>query len=170
MLGNNFIFKVTGAMNYTVILDTYTVKVLAYQNEFDKLDKDKKVEICLNRFFEAINTQNYEKAYNYLNKTFRENEFGSVEEFKKYVTTYWFKVNNYLYQSTEAGANETYSVYGIIQDYEQDGNFDAGLINKTFYVRLGDSYDSSLATYNTNACQITYGTNISSYSILLFLS
>ena len=142
MLGNNFIFKVTGAMKYTVILDTYTVKVLAYQNEFDKLDKDKKVEICLNRFFEAINTQNYEKAYNYLNKTFRENEFGSVEEFKKYVTTYWFKINNYIYQSTEAGANETYSVYGIIQDYEQDGNFDAGLINKTFYVKLGDSYDS----------------------------
>ncbi|MBR2705513.1 MAG: hypothetical protein IKE91_08605 [Clostridia bacterium] len=142
MLGNNFIFKVTGAMKYTVILDTYTVKVLAYQNEYDKLEDNKKVELCLNRFFEAINNQDYEKAYSYLNETFRTNNFGSVEEFKKYVTTYWFKVNNFIYQSTETSTNGTYSVYGIIQDYEQDGNFDAGLIDKTFYVKLGDSYDS----------------------------
>lgn len=141
MLGNNFIFKVTGAMKYTVILDTYTVDVLAYKNEYDKADEDKKVELCLNRFFEAINNQDYEKAYGYLNKTFRENEFGSVEEFTKYAREKWFNVNSFIYQSKELSTNGTYSVYGIIQNYEDEGSFNAGLIDKTFYIKLGSSYN-----------------------------
>ena len=142
MLGNNFIFKVTGAMKYTVILDTYTVKLLAYQSEFEKADDNKKVELCLNRFLEAINNQDYKKAYEYLNKTFRDNEFGSVEEFEKYIKNTWFKVNNFVYQSTEKSTNETYSVSGIIQDYEEEGSYNAGLIDKTFYIRLGSDYNS----------------------------
>lgn len=142
MLGNNFIFKVTGAMKYTVILDTYTVDVLAYKNEYDKAEAEKKVELCLNRFFEAINNQDYEKAYGYLNKTFREKEFSSLEEFSKYVKENWFNVNSFIYQSKELSTNGTYSVYGIIQNYEDEGSFNAGLVNKTFYIKLGSNYNS----------------------------
>ena len=142
MLGNNFIFKATGAMKYTVILDTYSVDVLAYKNEYEKANEDKKVEICLNRFFEAVNNHDYEKAYGYLNTTFREKEFGSVDEFTKYVKENWFNVNSFIYQSKELSANGTYSVYGIIQNYEDEGSFNAGLIDKTFYIKLGSNYNS----------------------------
>lgn len=141
MLGNNFIFKVKGAMKYTVILDTYTVNVLAYQNEYSGANTSKKAELSLNRFFECINNKDYEKAYNYLNKTFRDTEFGSLEEFKKYVQTYWFNVNSFTFQTIEDKANGTYSIYGTIHDYEDEGSYNAGFQNKTFYIKLGNNYN-----------------------------
>ena len=141
MLGNNFIFKVTGAMKYTVMLDTYTVNILAYQNEYSKADTSKKAELSLNRFFESINNKDYEKAYNYLNKTFRDKEFGSVEEFKKYAQENWFDVNSFTFQNIEIDSNGTYSVYGTINDYADEGSFNAGYVNKTFYIKLGNNYN-----------------------------
>ena len=140
LLGNIFVFKVTGAMKYTVMLDTYTVNVLAYQNEYSEADTSKKAELRINIFFECINNKDYEKAYNYLNTTFRNTEFGSVEEFKKYVQTNWFSVNSFTAQNIETGVNGTYSVYGTVSDYADEGSFNAGFVNKTFYIVLGNSY------------------------------
>ncbi|MBQ3407922.1 MAG: hypothetical protein IJH12_01805 [Clostridia bacterium] len=141
-LGNNFIFKVTGAMKYSVILDTYTTNVLAYENEYKNASAEKKVKLSFNRFFECINNKDYERAYGYLNKTFRENEFPTLDEFKQYVESNWFNVNSFTYQSMEVSVNETYSVYGTIHDYELEGSYDAGFLNKTFYIKLGSDYNN----------------------------
>ena len=129
-------------MKYTVILDTYTVDVLAYKNEYDKAEAEKKVELCLNRFFEAINNQDYEKAYSYLNKTFKDEEFSTLEEFIQYVKTYWFKFNSYTHKFISTSTNGTYSVYGTIHDFEDEGSFNAGYVDKTFYIKLGSNYNS----------------------------
>ena len=140
LLGNIFIFKVAGAMKYSVILDTYTVNILAYQNEYSGADTSKKAELSLNRFFECINNKNYEKAYSYLNASFRDKEFGSVEAFKNYVQSNWFSVNKFSIGNIDEGVNGTYSAYGTLSDYADEGSFNAGAINKTFYIRLGSSY------------------------------
>lgn len=140
-LGFNFVFKVTGAMKYTAMLDAYTVSVGAYQKEYAEADNNKKVELCFNRFFECLNNKDYDSAYAYLNKTYREKQFPTVESFKEYIISTWFNVNQFGYKSVSADDSGTYTVYGTIKDYESVGSYDAGRINKTFYVKPGSNYN-----------------------------
>ena len=141
-LGNNFIFKVTNAMKYTVLLDSYTAGVLAYSNEYEGASNARKVELSFNRFIESINNKDYEGAYSFLNSTYKQSQFPTVEDFKKYLTSTWFNINSFSYETIEVNSAGTYIVYGTINDYEAQGSYDAGFINKTFYIKLGSSYNN----------------------------
>ncbi|MBO5348946.1 MAG: hypothetical protein J6A89_03900 [Clostridia bacterium] len=135
-LGNNFIFKVDGVMNYTAILDTYTVPIESYEKEYNEDDDTKKAQLCLNRFFEALNNKDYEKAYSYLNETYRKNNFVTVDDFKSYVQTNWFSYSSFTYSNVELN-NENYVLSGTLNDIKTDGSYDAEHIDKTFILRLG---------------------------------
>jgi len=141
-LGNNFIFKVTNAMKYTVLLDSYTASVLAYTNEYASASNARKVELSFNRFIESINNKDYESAYSFLNSTYKQSQFPTVEDFKNYLTSTWFNVNSFSYETMEINSAGTFIVYGTIHDYEAQGSFDSGFINKTFYIKLGSNYNN----------------------------
>lgn len=145
--GRAFIFKVSSVNKYTVALDTYTIPVLAYDDEYESASEQKKAQICLARFFECINNKDYKKAYSYLNETYKQNNFKTIESFETYVKTYWYDINNIEYQNTVLEGNGTYSILGRISNYspsdDGEGN-NTGNINyldKTFYIRLGSAYN-----------------------------
>lgn len=137
-MGNNFIFKSTGVMKYTVILDTYTVTVNSYDKEYSEAEEAKKAQLCLNRFFEALNNKDYEKAYSYLNETYRANNFKTVDEFRQYVQSNWFDFNNFTYKNVSING-DYYLLTGEISDYMIEGSYDAERVSKTFIVSLGTS-------------------------------
>lgn len=134
--GNNFIFKSTGVMKYTVILDTYTVAVNSYDKEYNDADGAKKAQLCLNRFFEALNNKDYETAYNFFNSTYRETNFKTVDEFKNYVQKNWFEINSFSYSNVSLNG-DYYYLSGQISNYKIEGSFDAKQVSKTFIVSLG---------------------------------
>ena len=136
--GNNFIFKATGVMNYTVILDTYTVIVNSYDKEYNEADGAKKAQLSLNRFFEALNNKDYETAYNFLNSTYRENNFKTVDEFKSYVQNNWFELNSFSYNNVALNG-EYYYLTGEISNYKIEGSYNSKQVSKTFIVSLGTS-------------------------------
>lgn len=145
--GNNFIFKSTGVMNYTVILDTYTVSVNSYDKEYNEADEAKKAQLSLNRFFEALNNKDYEKAYNYLNSTYRENNFKTVDEFKNYIEANWFEFNNFTYTNV-ATNGDYYNLTGDISDYIIEGSYDAKRVSKTFIISLGSNIRDFQISFN----------------------
>lgn len=140
-LGNNFIFKVTNAMKYTVLLDSYTTNVLAYTNEYNNANDARRIELSFNRFIESVNNKDYESAYRFLNSTYKQSQFPTVESFESYLKSTWFNINGFSYKTMEKNNAETYIVYGTVYDYEDRESFDSGNIDKTFYVKLGSSYN-----------------------------
>ena len=60
---------------------------------------------------------------------------------KNIIKSTWFNVNQFGYKSVNVDDDGTYTVYGTIKDYESVGSYDAGRINKTFYVKLGSNYN-----------------------------
>lgn len=134
--GRNIIFNVEGTMRYTVLLDSYTIPVQTYDMEYENASTTKKAQLCLNRFFESINNYDYETAYSYLNNTYKENNFKTLDEFIQYITANWFKVNSFEYVEMKKEDNN-YLLSGLIADTEIEGSFDAEYIDKTFVVRLG---------------------------------
>lgn len=82
--GNYYIFNETAIMKYSAILDTYTIDLPQYTENYAKTDTTGKVAMCVDRFMKAINDENYEFAYSLLASGFKNNYFKTVQEFAIY--------------------------------------------------------------------------------------
>jgi hypothetical protein len=82
--GNYYIFNETAIMKYSVILDTYTIDLPQYTENYNKANKTEKVAMCVDRFMKSINDKNYEFAYSLLASGFKNNYFKTKEEFITY--------------------------------------------------------------------------------------
>lgn len=133
-----WIFNITSVMNYTVSLDSYTIAIKSYDDEYQNAIGGKKAQLCLNKFFEALNNKDYESAYTFLNNTYKANNFGTIEEFKAYVQKNWFAYNMIDYSSVEVDGNENYIISGTIGNIKNQGSYDAKYIKKDFIVKLGN--------------------------------
>lgn len=82
-----YIFKVTAVMEYTLLLDTYTVDLPEFIEKYDKAKENKKVALNIEKLKEAIDCGDYNYVYSKLNETFRVNNFATLESFKNYIKT-----------------------------------------------------------------------------------
>jgi len=82
--GNYYIFNETAIMKYSVILDTYTIDLPQYIENYNKANTTTKVGMCVDRFMKAVNDENYEFAYSLLASGFKNNYFKTKEEFITY--------------------------------------------------------------------------------------
>ena len=115
--GNYYIFNETAPMQYSVILDTYTVDLPQFTAKYANSTAEQKVLLNIQKFFEAINTGDYKYAYRKLDQTFKTNNFSTELAFENYVKTNFFTQNKlaagkadiqndlYIYQITITDAS-----------------------------------------------------------------
>lgn len=89
----NFIIKEKAVMEYTILLDDYTIKDSTYDENYNKLNTSAKIQNNVNIFFNCINEKNYTGAYNLLDKQFKQNNFNTQNEFEEYVVNNFFNNN-----------------------------------------------------------------------------
>ena len=82
---NYYIFRVTDFTNYTVILDTYTIMSNNFKSTYDNADDQGKTMLNADKWIQMLNNRDYTAAYNVLDETFRNNNFGSVDNFENYM-------------------------------------------------------------------------------------
>ena len=82
---NLYIFRVTDFAEYTVTLDTYTVMTDTFKKTYDGTDNQGKVMLNSDKWIQMINNRDYTSAYNVLDETFRNNNFGSADNFENYM-------------------------------------------------------------------------------------
>lgn len=82
---NLYIFKVTDFTEYTVTLDTYTIITDSFKNTYDGTNDQGKVMLNADKWIQMINNRDYTTAYKMLDETFRNNNFGSVDNFENYM-------------------------------------------------------------------------------------
>lgn len=135
--GSYYIFRETSPMNYTVILDTYTVDLPEFTEKYAQSTDEQKVLLNIQRFFEAINQADYSYAYSKLDETYKANNFKTVQEFEAYV-----KQNFYAQNKLSAGnpekQNDIYLYTITISD--ASGKTEGNII-KTFVMQLKEGTD-----------------------------
>lgn len=131
-----WIFKINGVMDYTIVLDSYTIPIESYNDEYQNADDSKKSQLCLNKFLEAINNKDYERAYNFLNNTYKEENFKNLNEFKTYIQNNWFSFNTFSYYDVKSD-EKNYILSGTLSDTTRTG-YNEKYISKTFIVKLGN--------------------------------
>lgn len=91
--GNYYIFNVTAAMKYTVLLDNYTVETEEFKSTYDGLNESNKIATNIEKFIKCINNKDYNQAYSFLDEEFKNNYFKDVNRFKEYVENNFYENN-----------------------------------------------------------------------------
>lgn len=83
--GNEYIFRETSVMNYTLILDTYTIDLPEFLEKYETATENEKVLMNIQKVFNAINAGDYRYVYNKLDETFKSTYFKKELEFENYI-------------------------------------------------------------------------------------
>lgn len=82
---NLYIFDVTAVKEYTTKLDTYTIPTEKFLETYENATAQEKVQMNVDKWFSMLNTRDYHAAYNVLDETFKNDNFGSEEAFEAYM-------------------------------------------------------------------------------------
>ncbi len=136
--GKEYIFKETTTMQYSVILDTYTLNLPEFVQKYEKANTQEKVVLNLNKFMMAINDKDYKYAYSILADSFKQNNFPTIESFETYVKQSFFDKNEFEYGKYDS-EGETYYTYSVnIKDKTGQDTNDR---SKTFIMQLKEGTD-----------------------------
>lgn len=91
--GNNYIFNVSSVMQYTVILDTYTLELPEFIEKYDAGNDETKLTLNVGKIIEAINNKDYEYVYNKMNETFRNNNFSNISTLEQFINNHFYNIN-----------------------------------------------------------------------------
>ena len=153
--GNYYIFKDKGVMNYTVMLDTYTIDSDEFNDKYNNGSEQIQVGMNLEKIFQALNRKDYQYIYEKLDNNFKQNYFSTEDKFEEYAKSTFFDINKitygtfekqsgmYIYNINISDANE------IIDDNEDDEEVETSNISKKFIIKLEDNKNFKLA-FNVN--------------------
>lgn len=91
---NNYLFKVTSAMKYKVLLDNYTVVTEQYKEEYESSSESDKIATNIDKFIRCINNKDYNQAYSFLDEGFKNNYFSDVSSFEEYIKDNFYNYNS----------------------------------------------------------------------------
>ena len=136
--GNYFIFK-GNITQYSVLLDTYTIEIDEFKEEYQKADEAKKVALNLEKFQQMINGKDYESAYYILDENFRNDKFGTLENFIYYIEENWFECNKFSYDECEENDGIYIIKVSVVNAIQEDDNSKS--IPKTFAMKIKNKTD-----------------------------
>lgn len=101
-----------GILNYKVFLDNYTIMTNQEIEKYNKLDRSDKAKYNINKFIKMLNMKDYNAIYNSLNTAFKNNKFKTFNEFKKYINSNFYDINNI--EIKEISDSKEYFVYKCV--------------------------------------------------------
>lgn len=109
--GKYYIFNATAAMQYTLILDTYTVDLPEFTEKYNKASEQEKVALNINKVITALNAQDYKYIYSKLADSFKSNYFANEEALKEYLVNNLFENNDVEFEEfSKEGTLYTYEI------------------------------------------------------------
>ena len=92
---NHYIFKESSVLNYTVLLDDYTIETDDFKNEYENANFQTRAITDVDKVMKMINTKDYRALYNVLDETYKANNFATIDSFIEYINTSFFNENYY---------------------------------------------------------------------------
>ena len=133
--GNYYIFKEKAIMDYTIMLDNYTIPTEDFINEYNNASEETRVGLNIERILQALNKKDYEFIYNKLDQTFRTNNFDTLEKFNEYMQNS-FKGAQYGAEYSDIEKRNNVYVMSMTLNSELNDN-----IGKDIIMQLQDDYN-----------------------------
>ena len=131
--GRYYIFRENANMDYSLLLDIYTIDLPEFIKKYEIATTEEKVKLNIEKIVEALNGRDYNYVYSKLAKEFKANYFKTYEDFEKYAEKTFDIGNKITYnQYTES---ENYSTYKITLKGKN------GTLTKTIVMKLEEGTD-----------------------------
>ena len=114
-----YIFIEKSITDYDVILDTYTIDLKDFTDKYDVADVPNKVGMNIEKVINAINDGDYKYVYNKLDETFKNNNFGNLDNFTTYINENFYNNNEIEYLEFSA-EGDTYIYEARIKNTEEN--------------------------------------------------
>jgi len=95
--GKYYIFTVTSAMKYTVMLDNYVIPTEDFTETYNSSTEQEKVVLNIKKFFMGIDDKNYGYSYDLFADSFKNNKYSTKESFVNYAKQNFFEENEIEY-------------------------------------------------------------------------
>lgn len=135
--GKYYIFNETAVMDYTVILDTYTIDLPQFTEKYNESTDQEKVLLNIQKVFDAINDGDYRYVYNKLDSTFRQNNFPTETDFENYIKQNFYASNNFEFSNYKSSGN--LHIYDI--SFTDKNNASSEKKTKNFIMQLKEGTD-----------------------------
>lgn len=134
---NIYVFNVKDMSNMSVKLDTYTIISDKFKETYDSSEEEYKVEMNIDKWIQMLNTRDYGNAYNVLDETFRNNNWGSEEAFEQYMRDN-FPLHYDVEYTTYSNEGATYVQQINLTDITGENE---GTISLNIIMQLKDNYE-----------------------------
>lgn len=149
--GKYYIFHETTPMNYTLMLDTYTIDTPEFIEKYNSSNNKTKIAMNVEKFISMINSKDYETAYNKLDSGFRNNYFKTQEDFENYIKNTFFENNKAEYSTCEEKSG-IYTIDVTLINYATYVGYitpSTPMVEKTFIMKLKEGTDFVMS-FNVN--------------------
>lgn len=138
--GNYYIFKISHVMDYKLMLDSYTLNIPRFLEEYQNSNEQEKVELTINKVFEAINNKDFKYIYGKLDEDFKKTNFSNYDDFVQKMKNNFFDRNAVEFDEyDETDGLHEYTL--IITDANE---IDKRELNLKVLITLGDNTDYTL--------------------------
>lgn len=132
---NYYIFRQQGGiMRYTLFLDSYTVELDTFKQNYDNGEDRTKIAIQIGKFKQMLNSKDYNAIYNKLNNTFKQNNYSTVTKLENYLSKNIYDINTITIE--DYSQNEDYYVCECLLQNQKNTNEQK---NMTIVIKLIDS-------------------------------
>ena len=138
---NYYIMKGDNLYDFKMQLDNYTIESETYVEKYNNLSENKKAEICAAKVIKMINTKDYENLYNLINKNYKNNNFPTIEEFKKYINERFYKYN--MVDTINIESNVNYYICSV--KIRSGNNLSALESINNIIIQLGENTEFEIA-------------------------
>lgn len=138
--GRYYIFTEKKPLDYSVMLDTYTVDISKVSEKYNSANSLEKGGYNIERCIEAINNKDYTYVYNKLYDEFKNNNYKTEESFEKVIKNKLFDTNVMKIDSTENEGN--IYIYNLII---QDGTNSEKQTNMKIIMQLKEGTDFAIS-------------------------
>lgn len=118
---------------YKILLDTYTIDQAEFIKKYNSAADNEKAGYNINKFFEAINANDYNYAYNCLAESFKQNKFPTQKQFENYIKNNFYNKNDVKYLNYRKEGNYYIYIVNIINSADTTKS-----VQKDFIVNLKD--------------------------------
>lgn len=135
--GNLYIFKEEAVLNFTLQLDTYTIPTENFIKNYQAKNEQNKVMMNIDKWVQMLNNRDYRAAYSVIDETYRENTFGSQEEFEE-IMREKLPLHYQVEYNSFSDENGTYIQNINLTDIEAESE---DIIQMTIIMQLKDDLD-----------------------------
>lgn len=95
-------------MNISFKLDTYSIMSEKFKETYDKGTDSERVTLNIDKWLKMIQNKDYYNAYNTLDETFRNTNFGNINNFKQYIDQNYGEQFEYEMETTKEYSTNIY--------------------------------------------------------------